>query len=116
MSAAATIHDLFATIDARRWEHLQLHFSSEVIYERPGYEPIHGLDELFDFYSRVRVVAAGEHTINQIVGTSQYAACWGSFRGRSHEGRELFERFADVYVLRNGLIVHRTTYFFRPAI
>jgi hypothetical protein len=114
--SAATIQEMFATIDTRRWKDLRLHFASEVVYERPGYEPIRGLDELCDFYNRVRVVAVGEHTINQIVATPQHAACWGSFRGRSHDGRDLFERFADIYALRNGLILHRTTYFFRPAI
>jgi len=115
MSAAA-IRKMFATIDDRRWDRLPLHFASNLVYERPGYEPICGLEELRHFYSSVRIVAAGEHVIEQIVVSEPHAACWGSFCGRSRDGRELTERFADVYALVNGLIVHRTTYFYRAAI
>jgi ketosteroid isomerase-like protein len=115
MSAEA-IRKMFATIDDRRWERLPLHFAGDVVYERPGYPPMRGLDELCHFYSTVRIVAAGEHLIEQIIAGGEHAACWGSFRGRARNGRELSERFADVYSLQDGLIVYRTTYFFRAAI
>lgn len=110
------IHHLFAAIDARRWDCLAHFFAKDIVYERPGYEPILGLAELERFYRDVRIVAAGQHDLAHVVTGGRFAACWGRFTGQSRLGDPLDERFADVYQIRGGLISSRTTYFFRPAI
>jgi len=110
------IRDMFAAIDRREFDTLNEFFTADICYERPGYEPLHGLSELEHFYRHVRIIRDGRHEIEYVVLRSDAAACWGRFVGESHAGTELEERFADVYVLRDGRIARRTTHFFRPAI
>lgn len=110
------IHEMFATIDARDWSRLDRYYTADVIYERPGYAPICGLQALLDFYERTRIVAAGRHDLWQVIIDTDRAACWGRFTGQSRDGAMLDERFADVYRLVDGKIAARSTHFFRPAI
>jgi ketosteroid isomerase-like protein len=110
------IREMFATIDARDWSHLDRYFTADVVYERPGYAPIRGLPALRDFYERTRIVAAGTHDLWQVIADTDRAACWGRFAGQSRDGAMLDERFADVYRLVDGRIAARSTHFFRPAI
>jgi ketosteroid isomerase-like protein len=107
---------MFATIDARRWDALADFFTADAVYERPGYEPLIGFEALDHFYRRVRIIGAGRHRVERLVEGRESAACWGRFVGTSRDGRALDERFSDVYELRDGRIVRRTSYFFRPAI
>jgi ketosteroid isomerase-like protein len=107
---------MFATIDARRWDALTEFFTSDAVYERPGYAPIIGFPALDHFYREVRVIGCGHHRVERMVEGRETAACWGRFVGASRDGKPLDERFADVYELRNGRIARRTSYFFRPAI
>lgn len=113
---AEVIRDLFAAIDARDWDDLPRHFTSDIVYERPGYSPIRSLAELCDFYRNVRIVLVGQHALEHIVADEHRAAAWGRFQGRARDGLALDERFADAYEFRNGLICLRRTYFYRAAI
>lgn len=108
--------DLFHAIDTATWKDLPHFFHPEVVYERPGYAPISGLRALHDFYSSVRIIAEGRHTLDGGLRETGKAICWGHFQGRSKEGAVLAERFADAYELDGGLIRKRTTFFFRAAI
>jgi ketosteroid isomerase-like protein len=110
------VEQLFHTIDARQWDALPRFFSPEVIYERPGYEPLIGLDQLLHFYRTVRVIASGTHTLEQLVLDDACGACWGRFVGLHKNGSSIDERFADVYTLTGGRIATRRSYFFRPAV
>lgn len=110
------VQELFRTIDARQWDALPRFFSPEVIYERPGYEPLVGLDQVLDFYRTVRVIASGTHTLEQLVFDDECGACWGRFVGLHKNGSPIDERFADVYTLAGGRIATRRSYFFRPAV
>ena len=110
------IVEMFAAIDGRCWEQLERYFAPDVIYERPGYEPIRGFAALDHFYRDVRIVAAGRHQLEQVVMAGHTAACWGRFLGTSRDGRQLDERFADIYEFTHGVISRRATYFYRAAI
>jgi uncharacterized protein len=114
--AECLIRKMFDTIDIRRWDDLGQCFTVDVVYERPGYEPLFGLDALDHFYRAVRIIASGEHQIERLIAYPDAAACWGRFVGADRNGRPLNERFSDVYELRNGLVARRVTHFFRPAI
>jgi len=107
---------MFSTIDARRWDALAEFFTCDAVYERPGYEPLVGFPALDHFYREVRIIVAGQHRIERMVGGPETAACWGRFVGASRDGKSLDERFADVYELRDGRVARRTSYFYRPAI
>jgi ketosteroid isomerase-like protein len=108
--------EMFRKIDARDWEDLRAFFCQDVRYERPGYEPIVGLDDLLRFYSKVRIIAAGQHSLLNIVVNDSCGACWGRFVGKHRNGSDLDERFADVYTFKDGKIQTRASYFFRPAV
>jgi len=107
---------MFSAIDAQQFDTLHEFFTSDVVYERPGYPPIRGLPALEHFYRNVRIIDSGCHDLWHVVGDPVAAACWGRFTGRSRQGDPLDERFADVYELRDGKIALRATHFYRAAI
>jgi ketosteroid isomerase-like protein len=112
----AVILDLFAAIDAHDWHSLESFFHPEIVYERPGYPPIVGVERLLRFYREQRVIAAGEHIIERIVVAGPYGACWGRFLGVKKDGSLADELFADVYSFEGGAIRARRSHFFRPAL
>jgi uncharacterized protein len=110
------IQRMFGTIDRRDWSALGQFFAPNIVYERPGYSPLAGLAALDEFYQVTRMIGSGQHWIEHIVSGPDAAACWGVFVGTSRDGKPLKERFADVYEIRSGLVIHRVTHFFRPSI
>jgi ketosteroid isomerase-like protein len=111
------VTDLFRKIDSRDWESLPTSFSPDVVYERPGYEPLVGIDRVMHFYREERVIAGGEHRLERVLVDGDGGACWGRFVGVHKNGADLDERFADVYSLdAQGRIKARRSYFFRPAV
>ena len=109
--------DLFHKIDARDWDALPSSFAEDVVYERPGYPPLVGVEALMRFYRHERVIASGAHELERVVLDGECGACWGRLVGRHRDGSPLDERFADVYTLDDrGRIKARRSYFFRPAI
>lgn len=108
--------NLFRRVDSRDWETLKQSFCEDVVYERPGYDPLVGRDRVLKFYREERVIAAGEHLLEQIVTEDSSGACWGRFVGVHKNGSPIDERFADCYVFENGRIKTRKSYFFRPAV
>lgn len=115
-TADMLVHDLFRVVDGRKWDDLAQVFAEDAVYERPGYEPLLGLERIRYFYEHERIIADGRHLVDHVTGAPGAAACWGRFRGVSRTGEPLDEGFADTYVVRDGRIAHRRTYFWRPAI
>lgn len=116
MTNEQLIQSMFEAIDGRRWGLLSDIFGPEILYERPGYEPLAGIERVLKFYTEERIIASGQHMLEQLVINGPHAACWGTFAGAHHNGQELRERFADTYLIEGGRVLVRTTYFFRPAI
>jgi ketosteroid isomerase-like protein len=110
------IKTLFTAVDSRDWNLLVQCFDHNIIYERPGYHPFMGLDELLNFYQHERIIASGEHRIEHIVIDNNWGSCWGQFIGINKNGSQINERFADVYSFANGKFKTRRSYFFRPAV
>ncbi|GHE54057.1 hypothetical protein GCM10018785_24400 [Streptomyces longispororuber] len=115
-SAGNLVTELFTIIDAARWDDLGLVFAEDCVYDRPGYDPLRGLAEIEHFYRVERVVATGHHQVRHVVSDLETAACWGRFTGTSRTGAPLDEQFSDAYTVRDGKIISRRTYFYRPAI
>jgi ketosteroid isomerase-like protein len=115
-TAERLVTELFAVIDGRRWDDLVTVFAEDGVYLRPGYPALTGLEAIERFYRHERIIAAGEHRVEHVVGDLGVAACWGRFTGFSKSGEPLEEDFADTYRVRDGRIVHRRTFFYRPAI
>ena len=114
--AEAYVRRLFACIDAHDWAGLSCLLDDRAVYERPGYAPFVGKLAIMQFYRHERIVASGEHLLEQVLSNGEQIACWGSFTGRDKNGRPLKARFADVYRLSSGRIGLRRTFFDSPAL
>ncbi|MEO8153074.1 MAG: nuclear transport factor 2 family protein [Rhizobacter sp.] len=110
------IADLFAAVDANDWNALSAVLHEDVVYERPGYDPLVGRDRVLYFYANERVVAQGHHEPECVMAEGGVGLCSGRFHGTKKDNTQADERFADVYEFEGGRIRHRITYFFRPAI
>jgi ketosteroid isomerase-like protein len=110
------IKALLDSVDAGDYSALTKVFHPDIVYERPGYEPLVGIERLLEFYRSERMIASGVHHPWHIVATQDAGACWGHFTGTAKDGSEINERFADCYTFEQGKIKTRISYFFRPAI
>jgi uncharacterized protein len=110
------VGQLFQIVDSKDWDALPGVLADDLIYERPGYAPLVGLEQVLHFYRAVRVIDSGEHQLDKIVTANLCGACWGRFVGQRKDGAPVDERFADTYIFEKGKIRRRYTYFFRPAV
>ncbi len=51
-STETLIRRMFTVIDGRRWSELSQFYKPNLVYERPGYEPLMGWPQDSDFYVR----------------------------------------------------------------
>lgn len=114
--ARALVQRLFEIIDGRDFGALGEVFAPDAVYERPGYAALEGLERLTTFYRDERIILSGQHQVEDIASGEGVVISRGVFKGKSRDGTDLNERFADVYRVSGGKIIHRTTYFFRAAI
>lgn len=110
------IEELFEAVDGNRVDELGRFFHTDVVYERPGYEPLQGRAAVLAFYANRRVIGSGKHHIERIVEEGDAAASWGRFVGTAKDGTPIDERFADCYTFEEGRIRQRRSHFFRPAV
>jgi ketosteroid isomerase-like protein len=112
----AIITELFHAVDNRDWDVLARIFHPDIVYERPGYAPFVGIERLLQFYQHERILASGQHHLDQIVAENDHAACWGRFVGVKKDGQPADVQFADVYSFEDGKIKTRRSYFFQPSV
>jgi ketosteroid isomerase-like protein len=110
------IDKMFSIIDNRDFSRLSEVFCDDIIYERPGYEPLYGITELIDFYQNIRIIAEGEHLVDEIISEKSRGSCWGTFAGKNHQGKALNARFSDCYTFEQEKVKTRATYFFKAEI
>jgi ketosteroid isomerase-like protein len=110
------IEELLQAIDDKDWDKLSAIFHEDIIYERPGYQPLVGIGQVLQFYEKERLISSGQHKIEHIMVDSSYGICWGRFVGILKNGVKADERFVDVYRFCQDSIIERRSYFFRPAI
>lgn len=117
LSADSLVARLFRIVDDRSWGELATVFGEHAVYERPGYEPLEGIDRIRHFYMHERIIAPGSvHVVEHVTSGLEAAACWGRLQGTALDGKPLDEQFADTYVIKSGRISRRKTFFYRPAI
>lgn len=92
-------------------------FSGDVLYRRPGYEPMSGLEALRRYYSDDRVLAPGRHVLRSVIVDGHDVAAHGVFEGELKEGGRRSVGFAAIFSFDgNGRASEHTTYFFVPAV
>ncbi|MBW8485694.1 nuclear transport factor 2 family protein [Actinomadura parmotrematis] len=106
----------YDAVDAGDNEALLAMFHPEAVYRRGGYPPIEGAAALRHFYENVRIIAKGEHAVDSAVWQGEHVAARGTFRGLSRDDEDLSAEWADFFTFEDGLIRHRTTYFFAPGV
>jgi ketosteroid isomerase-like protein len=111
-----TVRLLFKAIDESDWGMLRKLFHEDIVYERPGYPFLTGIDRVLEFYQHERIIADGKHHLERIIVDNQTMACWGRITGLLKDGKEVNEGFADVYECEGGKVKFRRSYFFRPAV
>jgi uncharacterized protein len=110
------IHRMFLIIDARRWDSLDEVFTPDIVYHRPGYSCIAGIDSLKKFYSEVRMISSGQHVIYATLADSKRGSSWGRFQGQVKSNETIMEDFAEWYEFNGAAISVRRTFFYEPAL
>ncbi len=109
-AARETVRRYYRRVDAEDYEGLLALFAADVHYDRPGQEPIDGIDALERFYRTERPLADGSHDLRTLVVENDTVAVRGVFSGRQGETTVSFG-FADFHTFdAEGLIAHRVTY------
>ncbi|GMA38506.1 nuclear transport factor 2 family protein [Mobilicoccus caccae] len=92
-------------------------FSGDVLYRRPGYDPIVGLKGLREYYTGSRKLAAGRHVLRAMVVEDNNVAAHGMWEGDLKDGGRTSMGFAAFFSFDSaGRITEHTTYFFTPAV
>ena len=112
--STSPILELVDIIDQNRWQDLRTVLAPDCVIERPGSEPLVGLERIERFYREERPIASGLHKIDHAVADTEAGACWGTFNGTTKAGGSVEARFADTFTLKAGLITSRTTYVHGP--
>ncbi len=113
---ADRVRRYYELVDGGDLEAMYALFADDVVYDRPGYEPLEGMAAFRAFYEDERVIEEGVHTVDGLVVDGDHVAVEGAFAGSLRDGTEVHLRFADFFTLRDGLIVRRNTYFHAPLV
>jgi hypothetical protein len=105
------VRKYYDAVDSNDLETLFSVFSENIVYERPGYEAISGMEKFKDFYRKNRIIKEGHHTLSNIIVHKPYVIVEGEFKGILKDGRESYTKFVDVYTFSNNKAVKRHTYF-----
>ncbi|WP_337860140.1 nuclear transport factor 2 family protein [Ferroplasma sp.] len=101
----------YAAVDAGDLETLFSVFADDIVYKRPGYEPLVGMEKFQEFYKSNRVIKEGHHTLSNIVVKDPYVIVEGEFNGILKDGKKSHTTFVDVYTFSKGKATKRHTYF-----
>ena len=105
---------LFDALDKNDLTGILALFTDDAVYERPGKPIIRGRDALVHFYEHERVVAAGKHTIEEIIEGPVLTVTVGFYDGAGGDGAPLYMKFVDVYQFTGEKIHERRSYFLAP--
>ena len=111
------IKHLFQIIDAQDWLAIRQVFAEQIVYDRPGYPRMIGIERVLYFYQHERVLRSGKHSLDHILVDNDRGSCWGWFVGHKKDGTPVEISFADAYDFDEpGRIRLRRSFFFQPAV
>lgn len=113
----AEVQGYYDTLDRNDMEAVLEYFSGDVLYLRPGYDRMVGIEALKRYYAEDRKIAGGRHVISNMIVEGQTVAAHGMWEGNLRDGTESSMGFAAFFEFDgNGRIREQTTYFFTPAV
>lgn len=113
----AAVQGYYDALDREDIDAVLDYFSGEILYRRPGYHPITGLEGLRAYYTKDRLLASGRHVVRALVVEGQTVAAHGTFEGELKSGERTTTGFAAFFTFDGGgRISEHTTYFFVPAV
>lgn len=113
----AAVQGYYDALDADDIEAVLATFSGDVLYRRPGYEDIVGLQQLRNYYSSERKIAPGRHVLRRILVDDLDAAAQGTYEGQLKDGGRTTVGFAAIFTFdHGGRITEHQTYFFIPSV
>lgn len=111
------VQEYYDALDAGDTESVLALFSGDVLYRRPGYDRMMGLEALRRYYAKDRKLAPGRHVVRSLVVDGAQVAAHGEWEGELREGGRRSVGFAAFFVFdATGRISEHTTYFFVPAV
>uniref|UniRef100_A0AAU3HZY4 Nuclear transport factor 2 family protein n=1 Tax=Streptomyces sp. NBC_01393 TaxID=2903851 RepID=A0AAU3HZY4_9ACTN len=88
-------------------------FTPDAVYHRPGHETFLGQSGIRHFYTQLRVICSGRHTIDTAVASGGQVAVHGGFRGVQYDGTPVDLRFSDFFRMADdNRFTRRDTFFF----
>jgi steroid Delta-isomerase len=116
MTNVDQVRRYYELVDAGDLEEMYTLFADGIVYRRPGYDPLRGMEAFRAFYEGERVIERGEHTVRTLLSEGDLVAVEGEFDGVLRDGRVVSLRFADIFEFDDGLITRRDTYFDAPLV
>lgn len=112
-----TVQGYYDALDRGDVDKILRDFSGDVLYRRPGYDPITGLEGLRRYYTADRMLAPGRHVLRAMVVEDTTVAAHGTYEGELKDGGRTTVGFAAFFTFDSGgRIIEQTTYFFTPAV
>lgn len=109
--AEQVVRRYFTYVDAGQTSRLLELFTEDAEYDRQGTPPITGKSALARFYTEERVIASGQHHLDDVCIGNDWVAVRGTLRGQLTSGEQVDISFTDWYHFRDGLIDKRQTLF-----
>lgn len=112
------IRRMFEKIDAKEFEALSAWIDPQIVYERPGFDPVQGWDAFLNFYRHIRIIDSGIHVLDKILVAGDTAMSNGHFIGKKKDGTPVEVGFSELYRFNEAPenIVFRRTYFYSKAV
>ncbi|WP_226346555.1 nuclear transport factor 2 family protein [Agilicoccus flavus] len=111
------VQGYYDALDADDIDAVLAAFSGDVLYRRPGYDRIVGLEALRRYYASDRKLAPGRHVVRSMLVDGNEVAAHGQWEGELREGGRRSVGFAAFFTIDgNGRIASHTTYFHVPAV
>ncbi len=106
----AVLRSYYEYVDGEAYDDLFGLFAEDVVYHRPGQEPIEGTEAFERFYHEERPIEEGSHEVDALYADGDTAIARGRFTGVL-DGEAVAFGFADVHRFDGeGLIAERRTY------
>lgn len=95
-SPVDVVEAYYRYVDAEDYDALVALFADDIVYHRPGHDPLEGIADFERFYHEVRDLTEGTHELHDVIADGSRVAVRGSFTGLQGE-TPISLSFADFF-------------------